>query len=64
MKRTSTNDLRTWDDASDLERMVVDKRNYKRANAAKGRRRNRRYSKRLLDVQLRVNQDFDDVFED
>ena len=64
MKRTSTNDLRTWDDASDLERMVVDKRTYKRANAAKGRRRNRRYSKRLLDVQLRVNQDFEEGFED
>lgn len=64
MKRTSVIDLRTWDDASDLERLVVDKRLYKRANAAKGRRRNRRCSKRLLDVQLRINQEFGDEFED
>ena len=64
MKRTSVVDLRNWDDASDLERMVVDKRSYKRVNAAKGRRRNRRYSKRLLDVQLRINQDFLDEFDE
>ena len=64
MKRTSVVDLRNWDDASDLERMVVDKRSYKRANAAKGRRRNRRCSKRLLDVQLRINQEFFDEFDE
>ncbi|MGD1849637.1 MAG: hypothetical protein ACFCBU_03200 [Cyanophyceae cyanobacterium] len=64
MKRTSVSDIKTWDDANDLERVVVDKRSYKRANAAKGRRRNRRYGKRLLDVQLRVNQEFEDDFDD
>jgi hypothetical protein len=62
MKRTSTDAIQTWDDANDLELLVVDKRSGKRANAAKARRRNRRYGKRLLNVQLRANQteSFDD----
>lgn len=62
MKRTSTDAIQTWDDANDLELLVVDKRAGKRANAAKARRRNRRYGKRLLNVQLRANQteSFDD----
>ncbi|MCG9886554.1 MAG: hypothetical protein MH825_13500 [Cyanobacteria bacterium] len=62
MKRTSTDAIQTWDDANDLDVLVVDKRSGKRANAAKARRRNRRYGKRLLNVQLRANQteSFDD----
>lgn len=62
MKRTSTDAIQTWDDANDLDLLVVDKRSGKRANAAKSRRRNRRYGKRLLNVQLRANQteSFDD----
>ncbi|BDA68859.1 No_hits_found [Rivularia sp. IAM M-261] len=51
-KRTSDNDVQTWDDAQDLDSIVVDKRAHKRANGAKRRRRNRRYENRLLNSQL------------
>ncbi|MBW4599893.1 MAG: hypothetical protein KME29_09830 [Calothrix sp. FI2-JRJ7] len=51
-KRTSDNDVQAWDDAQDLDFIVVDKRAHKRANAAKRRRRNRRYENRLLNWQL------------
>ncbi|MEM9155169.1 MAG: hypothetical protein AAGB13_09050 [Cyanobacteria bacterium P01_F01_bin.33] len=51
-RRTSVKDLQNVEDAPDLERIVADKRASKRSGAAKGRRRNRRYSKRLLDAQL------------
>jgi hypothetical protein len=52
MPRTSPNDLQSWDDAVDLDRLVIDKRSGKRATPAKARRRNRRYQRRLLDAQL------------
>ena len=56
-KRTSQTDL-PWDDAQDLDELVQDKRSGKRANSAKGRRRNRRYENRLLSAQLEQT-DFD-----
>jgi hypothetical protein len=51
-KRTSDNDVQTWDDAQDLDFIVVGKRAHKRANRAKRRRHNRRYENRLLNSQL------------
>ena len=51
-KRTSQTGMPNWDDAQDLDELVQDKRSGKRANAAKGRRRNRRYENRLLSAQL------------
>lgn len=50
-RRTYTTDLHNWDDAQDLDRIVIDKRSIKRATPAKGRRRNRRYENRLLNAQ-------------
>jgi hypothetical protein len=41
-KRTSPDDVQSWDDAQDIDR----------ATPAKGRRRNRRYENRLLKSQL------------
>lgn len=52
LHRTSDNDVQVWDDAQDLDFIVVDKRAHKRANGAKRRRRNRRYENRLLNSQL------------
>lgn len=51
-KRTSPDDVQSWDDAQDLDHVVNDKRSHKRATPAKGRRRNRRYENRLLKAQL------------
>ncbi|MBW4443664.1 MAG: hypothetical protein KME10_21015 [Plectolyngbya sp. WJT66-NPBG17] len=51
-KRTSPNDLQSWDDAQDIDHLVKDNRSHKRATPAKGRRRNRRYENRLLKSQL------------
>jgi hypothetical protein len=51
-KRTSPDSLNNWDDASDIDRIVRDKRSGKRASPAKGRRRNRRYENRLLNTQV------------
>ena len=51
-KRTSQTGMPDWEDAADLNELVRDKRSGKRANAAKGRRRNRRYENRLLSAQL------------
>lgn len=58
-RRTSPNDLQHWEDASDLEHLVVDKRSHKRATPAKGRRRNRRYEKRLLNHYLENSDDLE-----
>jgi hypothetical protein len=52
-KRTYTSDIKTWDDAQDLQHIVRDKREAKRATDEKARRRNRRYEKRLLNAQLK-----------
>jgi len=51
-KRTTQTGLPNWDEAPDLEALVHDKRKGKRANPAKGRRRNRRYENRLLNAQV------------
>jgi len=58
-KRTSPNDLQHWEDASDLAHLLVDKRSHKRATPAKGRRRNRRYEKRLLNYYLENSEDLE-----
>ena len=51
-KRTSINDVKAIEDLNDLERIVKDKRNDKRADAKKGRR-NRHYIKVLIKHQLK-----------
>ena len=49
-KRTSVNDLQKTEDLNELERIVKDKRNDKRAGA-KEERRNGRYVKMLIKYQ-------------
>lgn len=51
-KRTSINDVNELDDLNDLNKIVVDKRNSKRADAKK-ERRNRHYVKLLIKEQLK-----------
>lgn len=62
-KRTSPHDLQGWDDAQDLDHIVQDKRDAKRATPAKGRRRNRRYENRLLRFQIDGGEILDDQTE-
>lgn len=50
-KKTSINDVETLEDLNDLERIVIDKRNDKRADAKKSRR-NRHYVKVLIKSQI------------
>jgi hypothetical protein len=57
MKRTDKDTLNDIDDAPDIQRLVADKRESKRATPAKGRRRNRRYENRIISAQ--VQDDFD-----
>ena len=52
MKRTSINDIQEIDDLNNLERIVQDKRNDKRADAKKNRR-NRHYTKVLIKHQIK-----------
>ncbi len=52
MKRTSINDIQEIEDLNNLERIVNDKRNDKRADAKKGRR-NRHYVKVLIKHQIK-----------
>ncbi|MEO0868519.1 MAG: hypothetical protein AAFY17_08735 [Cyanobacteria bacterium J06642_11] len=59
-KRTSQTGIPNWEDAQDLNALVQDKRSGKRANSAKGRRRNRRYENRLISAQLE-QADLDDA---
>jgi len=47
-KRTTQTGLPDWEDTSDLEHVVKDKRAGWRGTPAKGRRRNRRYENRIL----------------
>ncbi|MEL6557063.1 MAG: hypothetical protein AAFQ94_02700 [Bacteroidota bacterium] len=47
-KRTQIQDFESIEKADDLNRIVKDKRSDKRANKAKGKRRNRHYTKTLL----------------
>lgn len=48
MKRTHIDDYKKIEEARDLEDVVNDKREAKRANKQKARRRNRHYNKSLL----------------
>lgn len=54
-KRTSVNDIKAIEDLNDLDKIVKDKRNDKRANSKKGRR-NRHYVKLLIRQQLKGGQ--------
>lgn len=60
-RRTYTTDLEHWDDAQDLDRIVIDKRSIKRATPSKGRRRNRRYENRLLNAQMQNVDELEDA---
>ena len=51
-KRTSVNDVKEIDDLNNLDQIVKDKRNEKRADAKKSRR-NRHYVKLLIKQQLK-----------
>jgi hypothetical protein len=57
-KRTSLKDAKCID-ASDIENDVSDKRHGWRASAAKGRRRQRRYKRRLLGELVNITQEND-----
>ncbi len=59
-KRTSINDVKAIEDLNDLDRIVKDKRNDKRADAKKGRR-NRHYIKVLIKHQLK-NGDLEEIY--
>ena len=50
-KRTSINDVQVIEDLNDLDRIVIDKRNDKRADAKKNRR-NCHYVKVLIKSQM------------
>jgi uncharacterized protein involved in outer membrane biogenesis len=52
-KRTSPNQIQTITDLNNLDQIVVDKRNQKRADAKKGRR-NRHYTKLLINQQINL----------
>ncbi len=54
-KRTSVNDIKVMEDLNDLDKIVKDKRNNKRASSKKGRR-NRHYVKLLIRQQLKGGQ--------
>jgi hypothetical protein len=56
-KRTSFNDVKVLEDLNNLDRIVKDKRNNKRADAKRGRR-DRHYVKVLIKHQLK-NGDLD-----
>ncbi len=51
-KRTSVNDVKALEDLNNLDRIVKDKRNDKRADAKRGRR-DRHYVKVLIKHQLK-----------
>lgn len=51
-KRTSVNDVKVLEDLNNLDRIVKDKRNDKRADAKRGRR-DRHYVKVLIKHQLK-----------
>ena len=53
-RRTSLNDVQEIDDLNNLDRIVIDKRNAKRADAKKNRR-NRHYTKLLIKHQIKEN---------
>ncbi|MDA9555646.1 hypothetical protein N9R54_05355 [Pelobium sp.] len=52
-KRTSPNQIKSIKDLNHLDQIVIDKRNQKRADAKKGRR-NRHYTKLLINQQVNL----------
>lgn len=65
-RRTPQSGFSDWDEAQNLDDVVVDPRSLKRAGRAKGRRRNRRYENRLLrttldSIDLELTTDGDDA---
>ena len=61
-KRTPQSGLSSWEEASALDEIVVDKRPAKRAGRSKGRRRDRRYENRLLQTSLERRDTDDELF--
>ena len=59
-RRTSINDIQEITDLNNLERIVQDKRNDKRADAKKNRR-NRHYTKVLIKYQLKDSLTIDEA---
>ena len=57
-KRTSVNDIKEMENLNDLSRIVIDKRNAKRADAKK-ERRNRHYVKVLIKQQVKHKADYE-----
>ena len=53
-KRTSPNQIQSITDLNNLDKIVVDKRNEKRADSKKGRR-NRHYTKLLINQQVNLD---------
>jgi hypothetical protein len=53
-KRTSPNQIQSITDLNNLDKIVVDKRNQKRADAKKSRR-NRHYTKLLINQQVNLD---------
>lgn len=53
-KRTSPNQIQSITDLNNLDKIVVDKRNEKREDAKKGRR-NRHYTKLLINQQVNLD---------
>lgn len=53
-KRTSPNQIQSITDLNNLDKIVVDKRNQKRAEEKKGRR-NRHYTKLLINQQVNLD---------
>ena len=53
-KRTSPNQIQSITDLNNLDKIVIDKRNEKRADAKKGRR-NRHYTKLLINQQVNLD---------
>ena len=53
-KRTSPNQIQSITDLNNLDKIVVDKRNDKRTDAKKGRR-NRHYTKLLINQQVNLD---------
>ena len=53
-KRTSPNQIQSITDLNNLDKIVVDKRNEKRADDKKGRR-NRHYNKLLINQQINLD---------
>ena len=51
-KRNAPNDIKNWDDLTQIDEIVVDKRNDKRSGAKKGRR-DRHYKNQLIKNSLR-----------